>query len=426
MSIIGRIRALGRPRPPSDPATVETQAAAMAPAPSPYDGYIDELSAHHIAGWLTGLDGARFEAVLPDGEVVASGTADQFKFGPSHAGLGRHGFFERFTRTLSAEEQGAVLVRDPAGTAIPCSEGVNRDYRPVMLNAMDIVDNCNLRCPFCVYDYSKTFTTNVMDEATIDAALRFLPYTLDSNFWFSCLHEPTLNPRFADFLEKVPRQLRRKVFFTTNLAKRMPPEFFLFLANGGYANVNISIESLNPEIYERMRKGARHRIFMANWDALTAALSVGTAPPFLRYIVMVYKSNLGEIPSLVDHLLTQRRADEIQLRFTFDVPHITDEFRAAEYIDAASWDWLAAQVAHHPAHKVQVIRPPAPPGEVVPQDEGGVLLPGRYEFKMSWDGTLKIHRFWAVPFDNSGEPPVLEVNVKDIADPLDLFAQLAN
>jgi molybdenum cofactor biosynthesis enzyme MoaA len=419
MSIIGRIRALGRSR-----TSVDATPPAP-PPPSPFEGYVDELSAHHVAGWLTGPDGAGFEAVLPGGEVVAAGAADQFKFGPSHAGLGRHGFFERFTRPLSSAEQQALMVRDPTGAAIQASDSVNREYRPVMLNAMDIVDNCNLRCPFCVYDYSKTFTTNVMDEATIDAALRFLPYTLDSNFWFSCLHEPTLNPRFTEFLDRVPRDLRRKVFFTTNLAKRMPPEFFMFLANGGYANVNISIESLTPEIYERMRKGAKHRIFMANWDALMAAFSVGTAPPFLRYIVMVYKSNLAEIPSLVDHLLTQRRADEIQLRFTFDVPHITDEFRAAEYIDDSGWNWLAEQVAHHPAHKVQVIRPPAPPGETVPQDAGGVLLPGRYEFKMSWDGTLKIHRFWAVPFDNSGEPPVLQVNVKDIADPLDLFAQLA-
>jgi MoaA/NifB/PqqE/SkfB family radical SAM enzyme len=260
-----------------------------------------------------------------------------------------------------------------------------------------------------------------MDEATIEAALRFLPYTLDSNFWFSCLHEPALHPQFTEYLAKVPPALRKKVFFTTNLAKRMAPDYFLFLANGGFANVNISIESLDPAVYERMRKGARFRIFMANWDALMAAMAVGRAPPFLRYIVMVYKSNLADIPALVEHLLAQRRADEIQLRFTFDVAHIPQEFRDSEYIDDAGWDWLAAQVAHHPARKVQVIRPPAD----MPGGEGGALLPGRYEFKMSWDGALKINRFWAVPFSASGEPPLAELNVRDVSDPLSLFAELS-
>jgi MoaA/NifB/PqqE/SkfB family radical SAM enzyme len=221
------------------------------------------------------------------------------------------------------------------------------------------------------------------------------------------------------------------VFFTTNLAKRMRPEYFRFLADGGFANVNISIESLDPAIYERMRKGARHHIFLKNWDALMAALATGTAPPFLRYIVMVYKSNLAGIPALVDHLLTARRADEIQLRFTFDVPHIPEEFRATEYVDDADWDWLTQQVAHLPADKVKVIRNPAaeaPSAEPAPtptEKPAGIVLPGRYEFQTSWDGTIKVKRFWAIPFDVSGEPPIAEVNARDIADPLDFFASLS-
>jgi len=422
MSIIGRIRALRRPR-----TTTEEPAGAPSPV---YAGYVDELSPHHVAGWLTGPGLPAIEAMLPSGEIVARGTADQFKFGPSHGGQGRHGFFERFSRTLSAEEQQALIVRDPGGNAVARAEHVNPEYRPLMLNAMDIVDNCNLRCPFCLYDYSKTFATNLMDDATMEAALRFLPYTLDSNFWFSCLHEPALHPKFTDYLDRVPQDLRRKVFFTTNLAKRMPPEYFMFLANGGFHTLNISIESLDPAIYERLRKGARHRIFTANWDALMAAFGAGTAPPFLRYIVMVYKSNLAEIPSLVEHLLNERRGDEIQLRFTFEVPHITDEFRQAEYISDADWDWLAAQVAHHPAHKVQVIRPPAVTAATASEpeaaDHGAVFLPGRFEFKLSWDGTLEVKRFWAIPYDTSGEPPLTVVNVRDVKDPLQFFADLSN
>jgi molybdenum cofactor biosynthesis enzyme MoaA len=431
MSIVGRIRAWRGGRAVS---VASAPPDSLSPEPQPSQGYVDELSPHHVAGWLTGPGPGQFQAALPSGEIVAHGLADQFKFGPSHAGLGLHGFFTRFSRTLDDAERHAVRVRAADGTDLPRADYVTDEYRPVMLNAMDIVDNCNLRCPFCVYDYSKTFATNTMDPATLDAVLRFLPYTLDSNFWFSCLHEPALHPDFMAFLDRVPRGLRRKVFFTTNLAKRMKPEYFRFLADGGFANVNISIESLDPAIYERMRKGARQRIFLENWDGLMAALATGSAPPFLRYIVMVYKSNLAEIPSLVEHLLTQRRADEIQLRFTFDVAHIPAEFRASEYVDDADWDWLAAQVAHLPADKVKVIRNPAaeaaPPVQETPAapDPGtksaGVVLPGRFEFQTSWDGTIKVKRFWAVPFDVSGEKPILEINARDIADPLAFFASL--
>lgn len=424
MSIIGRIRAWRGGRGVAE--------APLSEPPSPFRGYVDELSPYHVAGWLTGPGAPRIEAALPSGEVLARAAADQFKFGPSHEGRGHHGFFARLSRPVSDAERAAISVRAGDGSVLPTAEFLSGEYRPLMLNAMDIVDNCNLRCPFCVYDYTNVRDTHVMTEETLDAALRFLPFTLDSNFWFSCLHEPALNPDFMRFLDKVPQPYRKKVFFTTNLAKRMKPEYFRFLADGGFANINISIESLDEAIYERMRKGARQRIFLENWDQLTKAFAQGAAPPFLRYIVMVYKSNLREIPSLIEHLLEKRRADEIQLRFTFDVPHIPQEFRAAEYVDDADWDWLAGQVAHHPAQKVQVIRPPragtaaSPAESEKPAPQAGVVLPGRYEFQTSWDGTIKVKRYWAVPFSASGEPPVRQVNVRDIDDPVSFFDSLAD
>ena len=412
MSLISRLRAWQRPR--------ATTTAAQAPA---YDGYVDEISTYHVAGWITGGEAVPFEAVLPTGEVLATGIADEYKIGLTPQGRGQHGVFARLSRTITQAEIAALRVHAPDGSQIQRAPwGVCNEYRPVMVNAMDIVDNCNLRCPFCMMDYSKTFKTNLMDDATYAAALRLIPFTLDANFWFSCLHEPTLHPRFSEFLQAVPQDLRRKVFFTSNFAKKMPPEYFTLLANGGFGAVNISIESQDPAIYERMRAGARYRIFQANWDALMHAYAQpGSRPPFLRYIVMVYKSNLAEIPALVDHLVSARRAEEIQLRFTFDMPHIPQEFRDAEYVDDAAWDWLAAQVAHYPPALVQVVRPP-PPRDA---NAKGILLPGRFELSTSYDGTVKIKRFWPFPFSHRGEPPVAVVNVKDITDWPAYFAELA-
>jgi MoaA/NifB/PqqE/SkfB family radical SAM enzyme len=417
MGLLNRLRSLRQ-----SPAAIEKPRI-------PLEGYVDGLSCHHVAGWLS--DPARPGATLRytvmlrgTEEVIARGVADQFVFGPSNNGKGRHGFYAVFARVLREEERARVVVVPEDGVeALAPAPFMNTEYQPVMLAAMDIVDNCNLRCPFCLYDYSAVHSTNIMTEETIEAAIRFAPYTIDSNFWFSCLHEPTLHPRFLDFIDKVPAEYRRKVFFTTNLAKRMKLPYFERLADSGIANLNISVESLDPVIYERMRKGARHRIFMENWDALIQTHAQGKAPPFLRYIAMVYKSNLAEMPHLVRHLIEQRRADEVQLRFTFDVPFIEKAFREAEFLDDADWDWLVEQMSVFPPGKVQIVLPPRAGAETTGPSEGA-FLQGRYEFKISCDGTLLVNRYWAVPYDGSTEDRVAETNLRDIADPLAFIAGL--
>ena len=331
----------------------------------------------------------------------------------------------QFTRPLSGNERGYVVVRGPDGAPLPDAPYVRPEYQPVMLVAMDIVDNCNLRCPFCLYDYGNTHATHMMTPETLAAAIRFASYTMDGNFWFSCLHEPSLHPRFTEFMNSVPRALRHKLFFTTNLAKRMKQEYFDFLASSGVGHLNISIESRDPALYERMRKGARFRIFSENWDRLIDAYKLGTAPPRLRYIIMVYKSNLAEIPELARYLIEERLADEVQLRFTFDVPYIPREFRETEFLDDADWVTLQDSLKFLPADKIVLVLPPQPDvgtAEIAGADD---FLPGRYEFKLSWDGRLIVNRYWSVPYDGANEDRVADINVADIEDPLAFLQSLS-
>ena len=388
-----------------------------------YEGYVDQASTRHVAGWLWDPDhpedAVDFEAVLPaTGEILARARADQFKWGASNTGGGQHGFYAPYARALTAAEASAVELRLPNRTLLPRLENAASTYQPVLQVAMDIVDNCNLRCPFCLYDYSGVNKTNLMSRHTLEAVLRFAPYTADGNFWFSCLHEPTLHPEFVDFLAAVPEHERKKLFFTTNLAKRMPYSFFEFLADSGVARLNISLESMNPELYERMRKGARHRIFAENWNGLLRARQAGTAPPRLRYIVMAYKSNLAELPTLVRTLIDDRMADEVQLRYTYDFPHIAADFRAAELLDDAEWRWLAAEMAEFPAGKVQLVLPfhlQAAAADV--QRSVGHRLPYRFLTKVTYDGTMTVRKAKAMPYeDDALEDDIATVNVSDITD----------
>ncbi|MBU6498274.1 MAG: radical SAM protein [Rhodospirillales bacterium] len=335
-------------------------------APCRFQGYADERSAQHVNGWVWNLADAdervEIEAVLAGtNEVLDRTCADQFRWGLADMGIGDglHAYYIRFPRALTDAELDQMeirCVRD--GHVLELSPYLTREYNPINFVAMDIVDNCNLRCPFCLYDYANTRTTNFMNQETLAAALRFVPYTTNGNFWFSCLHEPTLHPKLTEYIDQVPADLRRKLFYTTNLAKRMPPAYFAWLAESGMSHINISIESLEPALYERMRKGARHRIFMENWDKLIPALQAGSNPPRLRYITMAYQSNLRELPALVKHLHEERLAWQVELRYSFDVAHMPAAFKREEFLQPRDWLWLRNELRDYTADQLLLNLPP--------------------------------------------------------------------
>lgn len=430
---------------PATPEAAESPAIPVAQA-ARYSGEVLERSERHIAGWVfnPGEPGARlpFEVRL-GGEHLLEGRADKFWWGLAGAGFGdgRHGFWARFPRRLSPGDAARVSVwAGDVPQPLPLSPGHGRHYEPILHVAMDIVDNCNLRCPFCLYDYADTRTTHFMQRETLEAALRFLPYTRDGEFWFSCLHEPTLHPRIQEFVDLVPPELRRKLFYTTNLAKRMPAAYFDWLANDRLHHFNVSIESRDPALYERMRKGARFRNFQENWDMLTDALGRAEKPTRVRYIAMAYKSNLRELPELAKYLLTERRGWQVEIRDTYDVPHLAPGFREAEFLDMAEWDWLEDSLADLPSGAIALVRPPRvaprppdagvthspapPPAAAAPDRDGGHgSMMGPVMFRLSYDGTLKVVGIDASSASGAQlEQTLLTTNIRDIADP-DTFLQ---
>jgi hypothetical protein len=68
------------------------------------------------------------------------------------------------------------------------------------LIAADVVNNCNLRCPFCLVDYTRIRTTEVMSDEVFDKAIQFAELASEGSFLLSCLHEPTLHPNFDRLL----------------------------------------------------------------------------------------------------------------------------------------------------------------------------------------------------------------------------------
>ena len=342
--------------------------AADATAKRNFIGYLGTRSTHHVTGWLHDSghpdDRLGFDVVcaLPGAErTLVSAVADQYSPVLEQLKIGdaRYAFRVVFPAPISAQERDHLEIRPHgAGRIVPHEPNMRTRWEPVRFVAMDVVDNCNLRCPFCLYDYTAVNRTNIMSDEVYQSALRLLPYTSPEHFWLSCLHEPTMHPRFTDLIAQLPRDEAGNVFFTTNVARRMPPAYYETLANSGINHINISIESRTPEIYEKLRKGARFRIFMENWDILLAAFAAGAAPPQIRYIVMAYKSNFREIPELIEYLRRERRAWNVEIRYSFDMTHIPPEFCRDEFLDNPDWRWLKAQLAHYSVHDVLLSLPP--------------------------------------------------------------------
>jgi sulfatase maturation enzyme AslB (radical SAM superfamily) len=96
--------------------------------------------------------------------------------------------------------------------------------KSIGLLAGDIVNQCNLRCPFCIVDYSNVPGLNMMSHQIYKKMIELLPkIATPGNLWFSCLHEPTMHTQFIDFVEEVPDIFRDRISFTTNLSRRMDP-----------------------------------------------------------------------------------------------------------------------------------------------------------------------------------------------------------
>jgi hypothetical protein len=433
----------------------------------PYQGYVDERSVNHVAGWIRNrfdpVARIAFEVAIVTAEqdtVIATGTAENFyTMLAARSEDAFHGFQLLFKTPLTEAERDAVVVRAAGqNSALPLSPRLVTNFELLSFVAMDIVNNCNLRCPFCLFDYSGTRATKFMSEATFDAALRLLPHVGEANFWLSCLHEPSLHPDFLRLIDRIPRQWRQKVMFTTNLAKRMPDSYYQALADSGVFHINLSIESTTPAIYEKFRKGARWPIFKENWDRLITAWRAAAAPPRLRYITMAYKSNLAEIPALVKFLRADRLAWQVEIRATYEMTHILTEFAAAEYLADHDWDWLAEQLAEYPSTEVLLTRPlpagtPAAsvPAEIADLDDSDVkpqtpaatipdpvetvaepppvVIPARNKVAMplnmqvEWDGEIVICGKWELP----SERRCLTINnINLVAEPYEYLVELSN
>lgn len=138
---------------------------------------------------------------------------------------------------------------------------------------LGITSKCNLRCDFCFHAGTdiptgsrrpKGFMTEERFTAIIDQARGWC-----THIHFGLFGEPTLHPRFLDFVRlAVEAQLTVAVFTNGTL---LDAECARELVKIGPASVSFSMEGHTPEEYSRLRVGSRWDVVIANLRGLVAA-----------------------------------------------------------------------------------------------------------------------------------------------------------
>ena len=289
--------------------------------------------------------------------------------------------------------------------------------------AADIVNNCNLRCPFCLVDYGQVKSTNLMSEETFRSLIRLAPAVPVAGFWLSCLHEPTLHPNLGEFIDIIPRAQRRKFWFTTNLTRPLPDALVSTLATSGLHHLNISCDTFDADLFAVLRKHGRLKMFRENLDRLVGQFQRTPGAPRIRYITMAYRSNLAEIPKLVRWMNEKGNALEIEIRYTFNTANIAEEFRKAEFLRPHEWVSLRDELRRLPHGNYVLSMPPsnyATEDPYVPANWFDTVPPTPpphsafqrpLQLRARPDGRLHL----------SGAEDVFAVQVNDLDDPIAFF-----
>jgi len=213
----------------------------------------------------------------------------------------------------------------------------------------DITNDCNLRCVFCPSPFSGSKNNMFMNEELFQKVMTLLPLAPDGNFVLSCGFEPTIHPHFTELLKSIPMQYRRKVCFTTNLARRNLSDVLIEeLSQSSLHHINISLDSFDAGVYESLRRGARFSDFINNLERLTRVFSRSCSAPPIRYITVVCRSNIDEVPSIVEKCAKQYLSAENEFRYFWITDRCDRQWVKDNTVTYEEWKDMANKLSKLP------------------------------------------------------------------------------
>ncbi len=168
--------------------------------------------------------------------------------------------------------------------------------RPLRMH-LAINDFCNLRCPHCLRE-APSIKVN-QNRLTVEDLRRLAPWFRSSSFVaLAGLGEPFLQNDLFDIVELVqaygatPSIITNATLLDEKACGRLVGPHGLL--------VNLSIDAGTPEIFEKVRLGARFSQVVENIDRLVALRNQTGHPfPVLSINMTLMRDTLGEIPSVI-------------------------------------------------------------------------------------------------------------------------------
>jgi cyclic pyranopterin phosphate synthase len=217
-----------------------------------------------------------------------------------------------------------------------------------------LTPRCNLNCIYCHHEGEANPRGEISDEMVVSVAraaallgVRSLKFTGG---------EPLLRPGLAKLIARMPQEL--DLSLTTNgifLEELAEP-----LARAGLDRVNVSLDSLRPEVY-RAITGGREGDLEKVLAGIDAAITAGLDP--IKLNVVVLKENEAEIDDLID--FCREKGLILQLIQLLDLEHrgISGDIDAIERQLAARADRVRTREMHRrkkyflDGAEVEVVRP---------------------------------------------------------------------
>lgn len=196
------------------------------------------------------------------------------------------------------------------------NEVKDRYNRKIDYLRISVTDRCNLRCVYCMPETGIVLKPTA-EILTYEEIIRIAKVAADSGIGKIRLTggEPLVRADVVELINELAKLAGLKdISLTTNgvlLAK-----YAQELKNAGLRRVNISIDSLDPEVYRKLTRGGDVKRVL---EGMEAALIAGLEP--VKINVVVNRDIRPEIPDLLELI----RRHPVHLRFIERMPFNPDE-----------------------------------------------------------------------------------------------------
>lgn len=159
---------------------------------------------------------------------------------------------------------------------------------------ISLIDRCNFRCQYCLpegeeLDYILSQNLLSFDEILILLQEVFIP--LGFRKFRLTGGEPLLRPRIVELVKEIA-SLRETEDLSLTTNGYFLAELGQDLYNAGLKRINISLDSLNPDIFSEIAGNRTRNLWQRTWEGIKVAHQVGFDPLKLNVVV---------IPGINDH-----------------------------------------------------------------------------------------------------------------------------